>query len=209
MALIELFNLDLYLTDCWTHYFGVCISGQDILDHPFYDPQGPHFYIYDPALIDIATASYLDVMRILDRIQTLHIDGEKNRFKVMFVVGDQQTYDRMCVLVMDHPDRYRWCIPMNGDFHFVAHVVAAFHALYFLPFTAWIATALGFDKVIKRDDDNVTNFKHYDHFYLLMTTAIVNVLCEVVDPGLLIYPSVLLEQVKQNKGMISMSNLLA
>jgi hypothetical protein len=39
-------------------------------------------------------------MRILDRIQTLHIDGEKNRFKVMFVVGDQQTYDRMCVLVM-------------------------------------------------------------------------------------------------------------
>ena len=109
---------------------------------------------------------------------------------------------------MDHPDRNRWCIPMNGDFHFVAHVVAALDALYFLPFTAWIATALGFDQVIKRDDDNVTNFKHYDHFYLLMTTAIVNVLCEEVDHGLLAFPSVLLEQVKHDKGMSSMSKLL-
>jgi hypothetical protein len=87
---------------------------------------------------------------------------------------------------------------MNSHFHFVAHVVAAFDALYFLPFTAWIATALGFDQVIKRDDDNVTNFKHYDHFYLLMTTAIVNVLCEEVDHGLLAFPSALLEQVKHD-----------
>ena len=127
----------------------------------------------------------------------------------MFLVGDQQTYDRMCVLVMDHPERYRWCIPMNGDFHFVAHVVAAFHALYFLPFTARVATALGFDRVIKRDDDNVTNFKHYDHFYLLMTAAIVNILCEVVDHGLLAFPAILLEQVKHNKGMNSMRQLFA
>jgi hypothetical protein len=199
MALIALFNQDLYLTECWTHFIGLCLPGHDILDHPFYDPQGPHFYIYDPALIDVATASYVDVMQILDRIQRLHIDGEKNSFRVMFVVGDQQTYDRMCVLVMDHPERYRWCIPMNGDFHFVAHVVAAFHALYFLPFTSRIAT----DRVIKRDDDNVTNFKHYDHFYLLVTAAVVNVLCEVVDHGLLALPAILLEQVKQNKNINS------
>jgi len=139
-------------------------------------------------------------MIILDRIQALHIDGEKNGFKVIFVVCDQQTYDRMCVLVMDHPVRYRWCIPMNGEFHFVAHVVAAFHKQYFPPFTAWISERLGFDQVIKEDDDNVTNFKHYEYFYLLVTAAITRLLSEIVDPVLLASPSTLLERTKHNSG---------
>ena len=201
--MINAFNCTAFLVSFWSHFFTLSAEGHDILEHPDHNPHGPHFLIYDPALIDVATASYIDVMQILDRIQTLHVDGEKNAFKVMFVVGDQQTFDRMCVLLMDHPERYRWCIPMNGDFHFVAHVVAAFHILYFRPFTAWISTHVGFDKVIKEGDDNVTNFKHYDHFYLLVTAAISRLLLEVVDPGLLCFTSTLLERAKHNAGSFS------
>jgi hypothetical protein len=207
--LILAFNSATFLVSIWSHFFTILAQGHNILDHPDYNPNGPHFLVYDPAIIDVATPSYIDVMIILDRIQALHIDGEKNRFKVMFVVGDQQTYERMCILLMDHPERYRWCIPMNGDFHFVAHVVAAFHILYFRPFTAWIARKLGFDKVIKEGDDNVTNFKHYDHFYLLVTAAITRLLLEIVEPALLAFPSTLLERVKNNAGNATMLSFLS
>ena len=57
-----------------------------------------------------------------------------------------------------------------------------------------------FQKVIKDNDDNIANFKHYDHFYLLLTLAIMSLLCEIVDPVLLNFPSALLDQVKNNKG---------
>jgi len=118
----------------------------------------PIFNIYDPALIGVATASYIDVMAILDSIQSLDADGTKNKFKAVFVVGDQQTYDRMCVLVMDYPERYRWCIPMNGDFHFVAHVAAAFHALYCLPFTSWISSTAGLIKSLLQTSSTMITF---------------------------------------------------
>lgn len=202
LSIITAFNCSIFLVNFWTHFFQICALGHNVLEHPEYDPFGPHFYIYDPALIDVATASYIDVMHILDRIQSRHVDGEKNAFKVMFVVGDQQTYDRMCVLVMDHPDRYRWCIPMNGDFHFVAHVVSAFHILYYRPFAACIANKLGFDKVVKEVDDNIANFKHYDHFYLLLTAAISRLLYEVVSPALLAFPFTFLERIKNNAGAL-------
>jgi len=199
--MVATFDSALFLGAIWTHFVELHVAGTCILDHPAYDPRGAHFIIYDPALIDVSTAAYVDVIKILDSIQQLHVDGIKNEFKVVFVVGDQQTYDRMCALIILHPDRFRWCIPMNGDFHFVAHVVAAVHNLYFLPFTAWIVEKIGFDKVIKLNDDNVTNFTHYDHFYLLLTLAIMTLLSDVLDPTLLSFPSVLLEKVKNNKSI--------
>ena len=91
--------------------------------------------------------------------------------------------------------------PMNGDFHFVAHVVAAVHNLYFLPFTAWIVEKIGFDKVIKLNDDNVTNFKHFDHFYLLLTLAIMTLLSDMLDPALLSYSFDAFESSVNNKNI--------
>ena len=197
--MVAAFNSPLFLASCWGHFVTIHLSGACILDHPDFNPRGAHDIICDPALFDLSTAAYVDAIRILDAIQELHVDGLKNSFKVIFVVGDQQTYDRMCALTIVHPERYRWCIPMNGDFHFVAHTVAAFHHLYFLPFTAWIVGKLGWEKVIKEDDDNITNFKQYDHFYLLITLSILTILSEALDAALLAAPSVLIEPSQRNK----------
>ena len=71
----------------------IYLSGDCVLHHPSYDPKECHFYIYDPALFDISRAAYVDVVRIMDSIQQLHVDGVKNSFRAVFVVGDQQTYD--------------------------------------------------------------------------------------------------------------------
>lgn len=182
------FNISMMLTTFWAHFLSIHLSGDCVLHHPSYDPKGSHFYIYDPALFDISTAAYVDVIRIMDSIQQLHVDGVKNSFRAVFVVGDQQTYDRMCALIVEQPERFRWCIPMNGDFHFVAHTIAAFHDLYFLPFTKWIVDKLGFDKVIKANDDNITKWKQYDHFYQLITFSIIKLLSESLDTAVLQYP---------------------
>jgi hypothetical protein len=187
---------------CWQHFVEVHAQGFNILHHPAYDPHGPHFYIYDDAIIDSSTASYVEAGLILNTIQALHIDGGKNSFNNMFVVGDQQLYDRMCVLVMRHREQYNWAIPLDGNWHFTAHCVGCFNDLYFLPFSGSIAIELGFGKVIKHKDDNITHFKHYDHFYLLLTLGIVSFLHEILDPAVLSSPEIILGQVSTHSGKL-------
>ena len=187
---------------CWRHFISAHASGLHILDHPCYQPEGPHFYIYDEAIIDASTASYVEGSTILNTIQALHIDGRKNNFKAMFVVGDQQLYDRMCVLVQRHSMQYNWVIPVNGDFHFTGHTVGAFNDLWFLPFSKSIVDALGFEKVIKHKDDNITHFKHYDHFYLLLTLGTVIFLHETFDAAVLASPELLLGQLALHQGAL-------
>ena len=70
----------------------------------------------------------------------------------------------------------------------------------FLPFASTVVNALGFEKVIKYKDDNITHFKHYDHFYLLLTVGILKFLSEIVDPALLASPELLLAQVAGHQG---------
>ena len=175
-------------------------AGFNVLDHPDYQPKESTFYIYDDAIIDSSTASYHEAETILNTIQALHIDGGKNSFKNMFLVGDQQLYDRVCVLVKRCPEQYSWVVPLAGDFHFTGHVLSCFNELWFLPFTSTIVHALGFEKVIKYKDDNITHFKHYDHFYLLLTAGILKFLSEIVDPALLASPELLLAQVSGHEG---------
>ena len=99
-------------------------AGFNVLDHPDYQPKESTFYIYDDAIIDSSTASYHEAETILNTIQALHIDGGKNSFKNMFLVGDQQLYDRVCVLVKRCPEQYSWVVPLAGDFHFTGHVLS-------------------------------------------------------------------------------------
>ena len=186
----------------WQHFLTVHSSGASILHHPFYDPTCAHFAIYDPAIIDISTSAYIENNQILETLQSLHVDGGKNSFKCILYVGDQQTYDRTCVLIQQRPVQFSWVIPLNGDFHFAAHTVACFHDLYYLPLGRWAVVNVGFEKVVKEKYDNIANFKHYDHFYLLLTLAILIVLSETIDLAILSFPGALLEQVKNNPGRL-------
>jgi hypothetical protein len=68
---------------------------------------------------------------------------------------------------------------------------------------------IGFEKVVKEKDDNIANFKHYDHFYLLLTLSIVIVLSETIDMAILSFPGALLEQVKNNAGRAAGSSSVA
>ena len=202
--MIESFDYNYFLSMAsWNHFFRVHDQGLVILDHPDFQPNGKTEYIYDPAIIGTSTSSYTENEVILNTIQQLHVNGEKNNFNNVIVVGDQQTFDRMNALIRARPGQYPWAIPMNGDFHFTAHTVACFHNLYYTHLTAWVVTKLGsgFEKVIKDQDDNIASFKHYDHFYLLLTIAIVTFLHDTFDMVTLLAPWELLEGVCEHQGL--------
>ena len=61
---------------------------------------------------------------------------------------------------------------------------------------------MGMEKVVKETDDNIANFKQYDHFYLLLTLAIVTLLNSVFDMAQLNFPESLAEFVRENKGEV-------
>ena len=69
------------------------------------------------------TASYDDNAKMLTH--TLQGVRKQNpSVDFIFVIGDQQTYDRMVCLLSDCSDgRYDWLIPMPGEFHLLTHVV--------------------------------------------------------------------------------------
>ena len=117
-------------------------------------------------------------------------------------MGDQLLYDQIFNLITQHPVRYSWVIPENGDLHFGGHSVGSFHDLWYLPFTSWVVRKLGpgFEKVIKEKDDNTTHSKHDCHFYLLLTLSIVILLHETLDHALLKDHSALLELATHKKG---------
>lgn len=91
-------------------------------------------------------------------------------------------------------------IPIPGEWHFVAHCTDSVHKLWWPCLSGWAVEKLGFEKVVKETDDNITHFNHYDALYQLLTIAILIVLYETLDINLLLQPQVLIDATKQNTG---------
>ena len=157
-------------------------------------------YVPTPCATAVHHTRTQDVEETLDAIQARHVDGARHAFKNVFVVGDQQMYDRVVNLKLLHPDRYSWVIPIAGEFHFFAHCVDAVHKLYWSPLVGWVVDKLEFSKIVKENEDNITHFKQYDRFYQLLTLAVVVVLHSTVPMDLLMNPMQLLAMCKDNAG---------
>lgn len=144
--------------------------------------------------------SVQEVEQTLNEIQADHVDGKLHSYKVVYVGGDQQLYDRMITLKEEQSEKYAWLIPIAGEFHFTAHAVDAVHRMYWNPLVSWCVEKLGFNKVVKANEDNITHYKHYDWFYQLLTRAVLKVVCDAIPLELLLQPQLLLEQCEDNKG---------
>ena len=161
-----------------SHFTQIHHEGMKITDHPAYmPPDGPEFVVYEDPLLNCGTAKVADVQKILDRIQDEHVD-RGTRKKVIFVVGDQQTIDRILTCKLAFPTKYNWCIPVAGDFHFLCHSVAATHDLWWIPASSWAVEKLNSITENKPpgQSDNIAEFKHYDRWYTLLTVSILTLL---------------------------------
>lgn len=137
--------------------------------------------------------------QILTTLHETHVQGGAGA-QFVFVVGDQQTYDRMTTLIREQPLRFSWVVPLPGEFHFCAHVAVAFTTMYYGHLLAWAAKQCGCEKVIKSGDHDVTNYDHYDRFLQLVAVAALTVLSEVVPDHLLSSPRTLLLLTECNAG---------
>ena len=61
---------------------------------------------------------------------------------------------------------------------------------------------LNMEKVVKETDDNIANFKQYDHFYLLLTLGIVVFLNGAIIKGHLNFPWTFFAMIKDNQGVL-------
>ena len=73
-----------------------------------------------------------EVQETIDAVAMDHIHGRKHRYKVMFVCGDQQTYDRMWELKRLYPEQYKWLILETTRSYistFLFIIITSFHHL--------------------------------------------------------------------------------
>ena len=61
-------------------------------------------------------------------------------------------------------------------------------------------TQLTFEKAVTPNDDEIANFKQYDHLYLLLALGILTFLHETLGMAALSFPETLLKLVKDNEG---------
>ena len=74
--------------------------------------------------MNVGTASYDDNRRMLRLVYDHHC-AVQPAVSHVFVIGDEQTFERMMKIKQAEPMGYEWLIPMPGDFHFTAHTMHA------------------------------------------------------------------------------------
>jgi hypothetical protein len=142
-------------------------------------PAGASTLIYQPPLYDTGTASYQDVRRILARIHDYHIKCLGQR--IVLVVGDHQTYDRMLKLKINSTsNEYSWLVPLPGEFHFKWHVTLALHRLWWKRLAGWFCATAGMIETINENSmEAADKIKYILDFYSRVCLAIITYLSKV------------------------------
>ena len=127
--------------------------------------------------MDIITAAYEDVGKVLERTEEELIEGKG--IKAVLCVGDQQTFSRMWHLKLDDPGKYFWVVTCSGDFHYQFHVASGVNRLAHTPLLQWFVNEADMSKTIKDKMNDTVHMKYIDHFYQLVIKSILTSLTDV------------------------------
>ena len=86
---------------------------------------------------------------------------------------------------------------LPGEWHFMVHLLLAFHILYWQCMLAHIVVALGWEKTVK-GKWSVEKFEHHERFHELLIVCLVQYMIEVVPIQYLYEPRDLLQSVEGN-----------
>ena len=81
-------------------------------------------------MLDTNTASYNDNGEMLEFVREESLRMLSHKPNYLFVIGDQQTYERMIHLKNNYPDLFWWLIPIPGEFHVCAHMLECIYHLF-------------------------------------------------------------------------------
>lgn len=157
------------LLDFCSHYIG-SLRSDTIMEYPN-DPdlQGATRTDIGTPLVDCSTGSYTDNCRVMWFIHYF-ISLIYVASNYIFIVGDEQTFDRMVKLKSQRPQQYWWLIPIPGEFHFTGHVLAAIYRLWWPQLLHSCSVYLqrrGVDR-----DWGMAQFNRHDEFMFIIITAL-------------------------------------
>ena len=156
------------------------------------------FTIYMDPVLNVGTAAYADVDRVLKVIFNFYVVTCVMPAAIVLLVGDQQSYNRMIWQKKLSRKVNDWYVPLPGEFHFVVHALMAIHRLWFVALSSWANDALGWHKTIKEEWTSVEEWHHYDRFYLLLIAVLTAYLLEIVPSRMLLQPVLLRDAVAGN-----------
>ena len=71
-------------------------------------------------------------------------------------LGDFQVWEKLFLLHIANPERFKWMIPMPGEWHWTWHIIVAIFRIYYISILLPFAKILGFSSL----DPDARNF-HY------------------------------------------------
>ena len=176
-------------------------EGADILARPGGAAPEPTRYVYMDPVLDVGTAAYNDVDKVLMVIYRLFFHVLTPASMVL-CVGDQQSYHRMVWLKKKSPQQYDWLLMLPGEFHFRGNALMALHRLWFRPLGEWFTehTIPNLKKTIKADWDDMEDYAHYDKFWCMVICALTAYLAALPDmqQHVLLQPHLLQRHVQGN-----------
>ena len=151
------------------------------------------FWVFPPVL-HVNTASYDDNTYMLWMIK-MWAHQRNPDMTHAFVVGDEQTFQRMIHMKEMEKVNYEWLIPMPGEFHVAAHMLHCEYRLYWNSILSPIVELTG-KKHIK-GDHKVEDFNVHEIFYLTVVQAVWEFV-EGLFPDMMDKPRQLMNLVKGN-----------
>ena len=83
-----------------------------------------------PCLTPIRQATTTTYGEMLEFVREESLRMLSHKPNYLFVIGDQQTYERMIHLKNNYPDLFWWLIPIPGEFHVCAHMLECIYHLF-------------------------------------------------------------------------------
>ena len=144
-------------------------QGENLMEYP---PRGnctPTFFIIKFPICDLSTASYEDILLMLYLIKE-DMYASNPQLKFIFIVGDEQTYDRMIKIKMRERHEFNWLIPLPGEFHLCGHHLHCAFRLWWPSILQSCQAFLGNDKV--EQDWTMTKFNQHEDFFMVVVCGI-------------------------------------
>ena len=117
-------------------------------------------------LFDLQTLSYEDILAVVDNFYKTYMEPVGRQFAV--TVGDYQVWEKLFLLHVESPEKFKWMIPMPGEWHWTWHIIIAIFRIYYISILLPFATIIGFLSL----DPDARNFHYAEDLLQIITIAV-------------------------------------
>lgn len=119
-------------------------------------------------LLNCSTLKYEDIERVVSEFFRKFMHGTARTFA--FISGDQQVWIKLWYLRTRQPDKYRWLVPIPGEWHWQWHILKGIYKVFGSTILLPLSRTLGYREL----DLEAKNFHYAEDFLEIVTIGILN-----------------------------------